>query len=98
MTRSRGWRRSRRRKSYTSLNAETQRLIREENEKVKLEGFASTTGKGTYNRELAEKRVAAVKRILRSLGVKEFDDVALGEYVPGMGEMEGSKEDPEKRK
>jgi outer membrane protein OmpA-like peptidoglycan-associated protein len=83
---------------YTGLNAETQRLIREENEKVKLEGFASTTGKGTYNRELAEKRVAAVKRILRSLGVKEFDDVALGEYVPGMGEMEGSKEDPEKRK
>ncbi len=83
---------------YTSLNEETRRLIREEGENLKLDGFASSTDEGPNNRVLAEKRVHAVEAILRGQGAKEFDSAWPGEYEPGVGEPSDEIEDKERRK
>jgi hypothetical protein len=53
---------------------------------VQLEGTASQTGGGQYNRRLAGRRVAAVEEVLRSFGVEKFKPRAPGEYDPTTGE------------
>jgi hypothetical protein len=85
-------------KWYASLSDATRQAVRDGSEKVKLDGYASTTDKATNNRELARRRVESVKAILRDFGAKTFDDAAFGEYVPGVGEPEGEEEKQDKRK
>jgi hypothetical protein len=53
---------------------------------VELEGTASQTGEGQYNRRLAGRRIAAVEEVLRSFGVTRFKPRAQGEYDPQTGE------------
>ncbi|MGH2944658.1 MAG: hypothetical protein ACRDLN_17995, partial [Solirubrobacteraceae bacterium] len=83
---------------FTELSPETRALLREGTEKVKLDGYASSTDKAPNNRELARRRVESVKKILRDFGPKEFDDAALGEYEEGVGEPEGEVETQAGRK
>ena len=85
-------------KWYASLSDATRQAVRDGSEKVKLDGYASTTDKATNNRELARRRVESVKTILRDFGAKQFDDAAFGEYVPGVGEPEGEEEKQDDRK
>jgi hypothetical protein len=85
-------------KWFTGLSPETRALLREGTEKVKLDGYASSTDKAPNNRELARRRVESVKRILRDFGSKEFDDAAPGEYEEGGGEPEGEIETQAGRK
>jgi outer membrane protein OmpA-like peptidoglycan-associated protein len=85
-------------KWYASLSDATRQAVRDGSEKVKLDGYASTTDKATNNRELARRRVESVKAILRDFGAKTFDDAAFGEYVPGVGEPEGEEEKQDDRK
>jgi hypothetical protein len=85
-------------KWYASLSEATRKAVRDGSEKVKLDGYASTTDKATNNRELARRRVESVKTILRDFGAKTFDDAAFGEYVPGVGEPEGEEEKQDDRK
>jgi outer membrane protein OmpA-like peptidoglycan-associated protein len=85
-------------KWYARLTPETRVAVREGTEKVKLDGYASTTDKATNNRELARRRVESVKTIMRDFGAKTFDDAAFGEYVPGVGEPEGEVEAQDDRK
>lgn len=79
-------------KWFTSLSPETRALLREGDEKVKLDGYASTTDKAANNRELARRRVDSVMKILRDFGPKQFDDAAFGEYEEGVGEPKGEVE------
>lgn len=83
---------------YMSLSPDTRVLVRTGQEKVKLDGFASTTDKASNNRELSRKRVTSVMEILRDCGAKEFDDAAFGEYEEKVGEPGGEVETQDRRK
>jgi outer membrane protein OmpA-like peptidoglycan-associated protein len=74
---------------YMGLTEPTRTALREGSEKMKVDGYASTTDKATNNRKLARARTDAVMAILRDFGVKQFDDAAWGEY-------EAMEDDPEK--
>lgn len=53
---------------------------------VELEGTASQTGEGQYNRRLSRRRITAVEELLRDLGVVKIKPFAQGEYDPETGE------------
>lgn len=83
---------------YMSLGEPTRELLREGGEKVKVDGYASTTDRAPNNRELARDRADAVMGILRDFGAKEFDDAALGEYDAMEDDPSAEVEDAARRK
>jgi hypothetical protein len=83
---------------YTSLSSDTRRRLRDGEEQVRLDGYASSTGAGPYNRELAARRVDSVEARLRHFGAKKFNVAAPGEYEEGVGEPKEAVESQDRRK
>jgi hypothetical protein len=65
---------------------------------VELEGGASQTGGGQYNRRLARRRITAVEELLRDLGVVKIKPFAQGEYDPETGEETDEDRQPDRAK
>jgi outer membrane protein OmpA-like peptidoglycan-associated protein len=91
---------------FNALTEETRTRLRHDleraEEKLTITGYADDTGSMEYNSDLAAKRVAQVKPIFKTWGVKDknIDDAALGESqkpgAPGENPSYGTVEPPAK--